>query len=53
MSAGMMSGVRNPIAHEEISELRDSRLFTENDCLDMLSLLSHLFRRLDDAEKQE
>lgn len=52
MSAGIMSGVRNPIAHEEIAELRDSGLFTENDCLDMLSLLSHLCRRLDDAIKK-
>lgn len=49
LSAGVMSGVRNPIAHEEIVELRESGLFTENDCLDMLSLLSHLCRRLDDA----
>lgn len=49
MSAGIMSGVRNPLAHEEILELKNSGLFTENDCLDMLSLLSHLFRRLDDA----
>ena len=52
MSAGMMSGVRNPIAHEEIAELKESGLFTENDCLDMLSLLSHLCRRLDDAVKK-
>lgn len=51
MSAGMMSGVRNPIAHEEVRELKGSGLFTENDCLDMLSLLSHLFRRLDVAKK--
>ncbi len=51
MSAGMMSGVRNPIAHEEVAELKNSGLFTENDCLDMLSLLSHLFRRLDNAEQ--
>ena len=51
MSAGMMSGVRNPIAHEEVKELKASGLFTENDCLDMLSLLSHLFRRLDIAKK--
>lgn len=47
-----MAEVRNPLAHEEIKELRDSGLFTENDCLDMLSLLSHLFRRLDDAIKK-
>ena len=52
MSAGVMSGVRNPIAHEEIAELKESGLFTENDCLDMLSLLSHLCRRLDDAVKK-
>ena len=51
MSAGIMAGVRNPLAHEEKKQLRDSGLFTENDCLDMLSLLSHLFRRLDAAEK--
>ena len=49
LSAGIMIGARNPIAHEEISELQESGLFTEEDCLDSLSLLSHLFRRLDDA----
>lgn len=49
LSAGIMIGARNPIAHEEISELQESGLFTEMDCLDSLSLLSHLFRRLDDA----
>ncbi len=53
MSAGVMSGVRNPIAHEEIQDLKISGLFTENDCLDILSLLSHLFRRLDDAERKD
>lgn len=49
LSMGIVSGARNPISHEEISDLRDSGLFTEKDCLDMLSLLSHLFKRLDDA----
>ena len=52
MSAGVMSGVRNPLAHEEIQNLKESGLFTENDCLDILSLLSHLCRRLDDAVKR-
>ena len=52
LSAGMMAGVRNPLAHEEIRQLRESGLFSEDDCLDMLSLLSHLFRRLDNAEKK-
>ena len=36
---------------EEVKELKESGLFSENDCLDMLSLLSHLFRRLDVAKK--
>lgn len=52
LSAGIMSGVRNPLAHEEIQDLKNSGLFTENDCLDILSLLSHLCRRLDDAVKK-
>ncbi len=53
LSSGMMSGVRNPLAHEEIIELNSSGLFSEDDCLDMLSLLSHLFRRLDHAVKKQ
>lgn len=52
LSMGVMSGVRNPLAHEEKVELKETGLFTENDCLDMLSLLSHLFRRLDDTVKK-
>ena len=52
LSMGVMSGVRNPLAHEEKIELKETGLFTENDCLDILSLLSHLFRRLDDAVKK-
>lgn len=52
LSMGVFAGVRNPLAHEEKVELKETGLFTENDCLDMLSLLSHLFRRLDDAVKK-
>lgn len=47
LSMGVISGCRNPVSHEEIGDLRDSKLFTEKDCLDALSLLSHLFSRLD------
>ena len=49
LSMGVVTGGRNPISHEEIADLRESGLFSEEDCLDALSLLSHLFRRLDDA----
>jgi len=52
LSSGIMRGVRNPLAHEERVELKESGLFSEDDCLDMLSLLSHLFRRLDSAVKK-
>lgn len=52
LSTGIFAGFRNPISHEEIRELHETGLLTEMDCLDSLSLLSHLFRRLDDAEKK-
>lgn len=51
LSAGIFAGVRNPISHEEIQELQAVDLLSEMDCLDSLSLLSFLFRRLDNAEK--
>lgn len=46
----MWQAFRNPISHDAVKSLRDSGLYTEQDCLDALSLLSHLFRRLDAAE---
>ncbi|MDE2738929.1 MAG: TIGR02391 family protein [Paracoccaceae bacterium] len=49
LSQGVIKGCRNPIAHEEHNDLRESGLFSEKDCLDALSILSHLFRRLEDA----
>jgi len=53
LSIGVVSGCRNPVSHEEIQNLRESGLFTEKDCLDALSLLSHLFNRLDNAQKSK
>lgn len=52
LSMGVVCGGRNVVSHEEISDLRDSKLFTEKDCLDLLSLLSHLFKRLDESKKR-
>lgn len=51
LSEGIVVGGRHPLQHEEHEELRISGLFTEKDCLDLLSLLSHLFKRLDDADE--
>ena len=52
LSMGVVSGCRNPIAHEEIKDLKNSNLFSEKDCLDALGLLSHLQRRLEDSEPE-
>jgi len=49
LSSGVVLGGRNVVAHEEVVELKNTGLFSENDCLDMLSLLSHLFNRLDNS----
>ena len=51
LSEGILAGGRNPLSHEEHRELSISGLFSEKDCLDFLSLLSHLFKRLEDAEQ--
>lgn len=51
LSEGIVAGGRNPLQHEEHLELSKTGLFSEKDCLDFLSLLSHLFKRLNDSEK--
>ena len=53
LSRGVVQGGRNVIGHEEKEDLRVTGLFSEKDCLDMLSLLSHLYRRLEDADVKE
>ncbi len=53
LSMGVVKGARNPVAHEEIEDLRKSGMFSEKDCLDILSLVSHLMRRLDDSVKDD
>ncbi|RXZ47575.1 TIGR02391 family protein [Agromyces fucosus] len=47
ISMGLVAGFRNPLAHEEIELLNSSGAFTNDDCLDALSIISHLMRRLD------
>lgn len=53
LSRGIVQGGRNIVSHEEHDDLRKTGLFTEKDCLDLLSLLSHLYKRLDDSVKKE
>lgn len=48
-SESVVQSVRNPLAHEEFKDLKMSGLFNEKDCLDALSLISYLYRRLEDG----
>lgn len=50
LSEGIVVGGRNPLQHEEHSELSKTGLFSEKDCLDFLSLLSHLYKRLNESQ---
>ena len=52
LSRGVVQGGRDVVSHEEHADLMKSGLFTEKDCLDLLGLLSHLFKRLDESEKR-
>jgi len=48
LSRGLMTGFRNPIAHAPVDTMVPS-VFTELDCLNVLSLVSYLVTRLDVA----
>lgn len=50
LSLGLLAAFRNPVDHEEGAELQRTGALTYEDCLDALSLLSHLMRRLSEAE---
>jgi uncharacterized protein (TIGR02391 family) len=56
LSKGIVAGCRNPLDHSFPNykeQLKDTNLFSEQDCLDMLSLISHLQRRLDASKLRE
>ena len=52
LSRGVVAGGRNVVTHEESQDLSKTGLFTEKDCLDFLSILSHLFKRLEESKKK-
>lgn len=53
LSQGVVEGGRNVVAHEEVLDLSKSGLFSEKDCLDLLSLISHLMCRIEEANKKK
>lgn len=50
LSQATIEGGRNIVAHEEQIDLARSGLFSERDCLDMLSLISHLMYRIENVK---
>ena len=50
ISQGVIEGGRNVVAHEESLDLSASGLFTDADCLDLLSMVSYLMQRLEHAK---
>ncbi|GLY31593.1 TIGR02391 family protein [Kineosporia sp. NBRC 101731] len=47
LSKGAVSAFRNPLAHEEEQRLQAAGALTAQDCLDGLSIISHLYRRME------
>jgi uncharacterized protein (TIGR02391 family) len=46
LSVGLMRGFRNPTAHE----LKEDWKFSKDDCLEILNIVSYLFKQLDKAK---
>lgn len=53
LSQGVFEGGRNIVAHEEALDLVKSGIFSEKDCLDLLSLISHLMCRVEIANQRK
>lgn len=49
LSKAIWSAFRNPLSHETLETIKSLGVISHQDCLDALSLMSHLRRRLDDA----
>jgi uncharacterized protein (TIGR02391 family) len=50
LAKAMWSAFRNPLSHEPMQTIKALGVISHEDCLDALSLMSHLRRRLDDVE---
>nr|WP_238355830.1 TIGR02391 family protein [Kribbella sandramycini] len=49
LSDGVVAAFRNPLAHEEEMRLIETEAMTYQDCLDALSIVSHLYRHFERA----
>lgn len=50
LAKAIWEAFRNPLSHEVLATIEDLGVISHRDCLDALGLMSHLRRRLDDAE---
>jgi uncharacterized protein (TIGR02391 family) len=53
LSDGVVAAFRNPVAHEEELLLIETQAMTYQDCLDALSIVSHLYRHFERAMDSE
>ncbi len=49
LAKAIWSAFRNPLSHETLETIQSLGVISHQDCLDALSLMSHLRRRLDDT----
>jgi hypothetical protein len=49
LSKAIWAAFRDPLSHEPLTTIQELGIISHHDCLDALSLMSHLGRRLDDA----
>lgn len=49
LAKAIWAAFRNPLSHEPIETIKSLGVISHEDCLDALSLMSHLRRRLDDS----
>lgn len=52
LAKAIWSAFRNPLSHETLETIKSLGVISHQDCLDALSLMSHLRRRVDDAVLQ-
>ncbi|MDX6373530.1 MAG: hypothetical protein QOD98_2518, partial [Nocardioidaceae bacterium] len=53
LSNAIWKAFRNPLSHEPLETIRSLDVISHQDCLDALSLMSYLRRRLDSAQLTE
>ena len=52
LSVGIMTGFKNPaVSHTSRTQAKVIKIFSDRNCLDILSIISYLFDRLENRKK--